>query len=197
MRRCLAALAPIALLALAACDRPAPEPVAAAPEVDLPAPAPPPPLSELLEHPFTAEEIRDEWIEGFTLEVQMSSPAGDELQRWTVVGADAEGADIEYATLDPVGNVVGAPRVRRAGWAELRDHASFPTSRATRQEVTRSTPLGDLEGWLYTVQGEEDPGEVTELFFARSLPGAPVEMTVRKDGEVISGMSQIGRRRPG
>ncbi len=198
MRPRLAALAPLVLLLLSACDRPAPapEPAAAAPEPAVPLPAPVVSSPEFLEAPFTAEEIRDEWIPGFTLEMQMSSPQGDELQRWTVVGADAEGVDIEYAALDPVGNVVGAPKVRHAGWTELRDHASFPASRATRQEVTRSTPLGELDGWLYTVRGEGDPEQVTEFFFARSLPGAPVEMTVTKGGEVVSGLAQIRRQRP-
>ena len=195
MRRRLAALASLALLALSACDRPAPPPVAAAPEASLPAPAPAPPPSEFLEHPFTAEEIRDEWIPGFTLEVQMSSPAGDELQRWTVVGADAEGADIEYApsirwATSSAGRRSGAP----PGPSSATTRA-FPAANATRQEATRSTALGELDGWLYTVRGAA-AGEVTELFFARSLPGAPVEMAVMKDGEVVSGMSQIARRRP-
>ena len=37
-------------------------------------------------------------------------------------------------------------------------------------------------GWLYT---RRDPGEgiVTEFFFAKDLPGAPVQMISRRDGQ--------------
>lgn len=211
MTRPFAVVVPIALLLLSACGRPdaargpSPEPPAGSGETAAPPPSAPSAPSagagaeaevEKLETPFTAEEIRDEWIEGFTLEVRMSSPEGELLQRWTVVAADAEGVDIEYATLDAAGAVVGEPQVRRAAWTELRDHASFEAASATREEARRATSLGELDGWLYTVR-DEAAGTVTEFFFARSLPGAPVEMAVTRDGEVLSTMSQVARRRPG
>jgi len=55
--------------------------------------------------------------------------------------------------------------------------------------------MGDLEGWLYTVD-DPDQGTVSELFFADALPGAPVQMTVRQGGQVVVELEQIARQRP-
>ena len=150
--------------------------------------------SSLLEHPFTAEEIRNEWIEGFQLTVRRSGPDGEAVERWTVVAADSNGAEIEYATLDENGKVEGEPPVRRSEWVELRDHAAFPADGGTREWVSRATALGDHEGWLYRVPDES--GTVSEFFFVPALPGAPVEMRVL-DGEVaVLSLIQLDRSRP-
>jgi NTE family protein len=55
--------------------------------------------------------------------------------------------------------------------------------------------LGRLEGWLYRV-AEEDPGTINELFFAASLPGAPVQMTTYESGNPVSSLEQVERSRP-
>lgn len=149
----------------------------------------------ILRRPFTAEQIRDEWIPGFTVKIRRSSPEGETVERWTVVAADADGVDIEYVPLDADGNAAGESHARRSGWIELRDHASFQADRSTREATTRTTPLGELRGWLYTVR-DEQVGTVTEFFFAESLPGAPVEMRVLKDGEPIMDLLQLERHRP-
>ena len=148
----------------------------------------------LLARPFTAEEIRDEWVEGFQLTIRRSGPDGEGIERWTVVAADSDGAEIEYTTLDENGKVEGEPPVRRSEWVELRDHAAFPAEGATREWVSRTTALGDHEGWLYRVPDES--GTVSEFFFVPALPGAPVEMRVL-DGEVtVISLIQLGRFRP-
>lgn len=64
-------------------------------------------------------------------------------------------------------------------------------ARAFRSE----TPLGELEGWLYTVS-DPTTGTVTEFFFADGLPGAPVFVHVLKDGEIVEIFEQIERVRP-
>lgn len=148
-----------------------------------------------LDPPFTAEEIRDEWVEGFTVVLRRWTPAESRSERWTVVGADAEGAEIEYALLDPDGRVIGAPTVARSTWIELRDHASFPAATATREWVERETPLGTLEGWAYRVS-EEGSDATSELFFAASLPGAPVRMSTTEHGETVLALEQIERSKP-
>lgn len=152
--------------------------------------------SPLLPTPFTAEEIRDEWIEGLQLEIARRSPSDERLERWTVVSADEDGAVIEYATIDEFGTVSGEPTRERSTWLELHDHASFPADRASRERVVRPTPLGELDGWLYTVRDVES-NIVTEFFFAAELPGAPVEMTVLQDGKVVQELEQRARHRPG
>jgi hypothetical protein len=148
-----------------------------------------------LDPPFTADQIRDEWVEGFTVVLRRWAPAESRLERWTVVAADAEGADIEYAVLDPDGRVIGAPTVARSTWVELRDHASFPAATASREWIKRKTPLGTLEGWVYRVS-EEGSSAVSELFFAASLPGAPVQMSTTEDGKTVFALEQIERSKP-
>jgi len=148
-----------------------------------------------LPQPFTAEQIRNEWRPGLTIDLQRITPEEDTAERWTVLSADEEGAEIEYAILDKTDRISGEPRVEKSSWVELRDHATFPAASAQREEVVRDTPLGTLEGWLYTVRDEE-AGTVTEIFFAKELPGAPVHMRSRQGDEVILELRQIARRRP-
>ncbi len=153
------------------------------------------PESVLLPVPFTAEEIRDEWIEGLTLVLRTRTPGGETWERWTVVAADADGADIEFSPVDAEGNAAGEARVERSSWTELRDHASYPVDVASREQVSRDTALGQLAGWLYRVR-DEATGSETELFFASQLPGAPVEMRMSKDGTVAMELTQVERHKP-
>jgi len=148
----------------------------------------------ILPRPFTAEEIRDEWVPGFQLTIRRSTGEGPTLERWTVASADASGAEIEYAPLDDAGNPAGQPRVERSTWIQLRDHATFPASSSRREEVTRDTALGRLDGWLYTVD-DEAAGTRTELFFAKSLPGAPVQFRMTRGDDVVLELEQTARSR--
>jgi hypothetical protein len=149
----------------------------------------------ILEQPFTADEIRDEWVPGLRLLIRRSSPDGEVLERWTVVAADDDGADIEYAVLDEAGQVVGEPQVQRSGWAELRDHASFPAAISSREWITRSTALGTFDGWLYSVQ-DDTIDTVNQFFFVPSMPGAPVYMRTVEGDDVVFELEQTARLRP-
>ena len=182
----------LALGALLSCGTgAAPEPVeptAGPSEEEAAAPA-------ILERPFSAEQIRDEWIEGFTVTIRRWTPEAEVFERWVVIAADADGVDIESTVTDADGTLLSEPTVQHSSWVDLRDHASFPADRATREAVVRETPLGELHGWLYTVT---DPasGVVTEFFFADDLPGAPVFVHVLRDGEVVEIFEQVERSRP-
>ena len=145
--------------------------------------------------PFTAEQIRGEWIEGLEVKIRRWTPEAEAYELWTVTGADAEGTEIMSTLLDAEGEVVRAAESHRSTWTELRDHASFSTAMASRERVRRETPLGGLDGWLYTV---EDPasGAVSELFFAEELPGAPVSVHVFRGGELVEIFEQVERERP-
>lgn len=145
--------------------------------------------------PFTAEQIRGEWVEGLELTIRRWAADAEALESWRVVQADADGVDIESTVRDGDGNVIRPTAVRHSTWTELRDHASFPADRATRERVTRDTALGDLDGWLYTVS-DPDSGTISEFFFAVSLPGAPVYVHVFRDGELVEIFEQVDRRRP-
>ena len=159
----------------------------------LAAPAPArPEEAQHLPRPFTAEQIRDEWVEGLTVVMRSVSPEGESRQRWTVVDADETGAVIEFAPIDAKGEVADAPRTERSTWNQLRDHATFAASSATREAVTRETPLGKYEGWLYRVPDPEQ-GTVTEFFFASELPGAPLVMRVSREGRTLMELTQVSR----
>jgi hypothetical protein len=148
----------------------------------------------ILEHPFTADQISEEWTEGLEITIRRWTPDAEVFELWKVVRDDDDGVDIESAVLDRDSARVGETATHRSGWVELRDHASFPADRATREWVTRETALGELEGWLYTVSDPETP-RVSEFFFAESLPGAPVFVHVLVDGEVVEIFEQIERNR--
>jgi len=165
-------------------------------------PLPAPAVTELdsddptiLVRPFTAEQIRDEWVPGLRLLMRRTSPEEVRIERWTVVAADDDGADIEYAIIADDGSVVGTPTTARSTWIELRDHASFPAAFSTREWVSRSTGLGDYEGWLYVV-AEEGSATVQEFFFVPELPGAPLQMRILEGDATVFELVQTARLRP-
>ena len=164
------------------------EPAAAPPQITVSTP-------ELLERPFTADQIRDEWVEGFELRIRQRSLEGETFERWTVVWADEEAVDIGSVGESASGDPLGEMEVGRSTWVELRDHASFPAAQTVREWVTRSTPLGELDGWLYTV-GDADGGSFSEFFFAESLPGTPVVYRTVQEGKEVARFEQVERSRP-
>ena len=148
----------------------------------------------ILMRPCSADEIRDEWIPGFRLLMRRTSSEGTQVERWTVVSADDEGAEIEFATIASDGSVEGESSIVRSGWTELRDHASFPAAHSTREWVSRSTALGDFEGWLYRV-AEPDSAVINEFFFVPTLPGAPVHMRTIEGDTTVFELEQTARLR--
>jgi hypothetical protein len=149
----------------------------------------------ILERPFTAEEIRDEWTVGFELRARRWTPDSESFERWRVVYADDAVVDIESTEITTSGDQVGEPAIGRSTWIELRDHASFPAERASRSRRTLATMLGKHEGWLYTVT-DPDNGAVSEFFFADACPGAPVMYRTMVDGEELFRFEQVERSRP-
>ena len=204
MTRPLALSALVSVVALWGCDgSPAPEsgslstmpPAAAEPAATASPEDLDPDDPSILRRPFTSEQIRDEWVAGLTILMQTKAVQGSALERWKVLSADAEGAEIEFTEVDRDGNPSGQPRVGRSSWEELRNHATFPATAATREELTMDTALGQLDGWFYTVR-DAAGGTRTEYFFAKSLPGAPVQMRVLKNEETVMELAQIERQRP-
>jgi hypothetical protein len=151
--------------------------------------------SSTLMQPFTADDIREEWVPGLRLLMRRSFPEDTVIERWTVKAADDEGADIEFAVIADDGSVEGEPSVVRSSWVELRDHASFPAAHSIREWVSRSTMLGDFEGWLYRVV-EPDTTVINEFFFVPELPGAPVQMRIIEGETVVFELEQTARLRP-
>ena len=151
--------------------------------------------ASILIRPFSAEEIRDEWVPGFRLLMRRTFPEGTRVERWTVISADDEGVEIEYATIADDGSVEGEPSVTRSEWTELRDHAALPAAHSTREWVSRETALGDFDGWLYRV-AEPGAAVVNEFFFVPELPGAPVQMRILEGETTVFELEQAARLRP-
>jgi hypothetical protein len=149
----------------------------------------------ILVRPFTAEQIRDEWVPGLRLLMRRTTPDGARIERWTVIDADNEGADIEFATIADDGTVEGEPPVKHSTWVELRDHAAFPAAHATREWVSRTTGLGEYEGWLYRI-ADDSADTVQEYFFVPELPGAPVQMRILQGDTTVFELEQTARLRP-
>ncbi len=204
MTRPLTLVACLCLVTLSGCDS-SPTPGDASPDAppsDAPGPGattPPedidPDDPQILRRPFSSEQIRDEWVAGLTILMQTQAPQGGALERWVVLSTDEEGAEIEFTQVDQDGKPAGEPRLARSTWEDLRNHASFPAASATREELTMETALGELDGWLYKVRNDA-AGTVTEYFFAKSLPGAPVMMRVMNNGQPVMQLAQIERQRP-
>ena len=152
--------------------------------------------TDVLDPPFTSEQIRDAWVEGLELKIRRQTDGMEVLERWRVVAADSDGATIESVVIDAAGEAVSEPRAQTSSWDELRDHAAFPADRVRREAVNRETALGAFDGRLYTVTDPES-GTFSEYFFAEAFPGAPLVMRVIKDGEVVAQFEQIERGRFG
>ena len=150
---------------------------------------------EMLPRPFSAEAIRQAWGEGLVVVLRNVTPEGVQLQRWTVVSADPEWVEIEFAMTDEAGVVQGEPTVQRSTWDDLAAHGDFPAATTRREKAVRATPLGELEGWLYT-QDDATAESVSESFFAHDHAGAPVLMKVTQSGVVTLEMAMIGWSRP-
>ena len=149
----------------------------------------------ILMRPFSGEEIRDEWIPGFRLLMRRTYPEETRIERWTVVSADDDGVEIEYADLADDGSVEREPTVSRSDWTELRDHAAFPAAYSTREWVSRETALGYFEGWLYRV-AKPSAAVINEFFFVPELPGAPVQMRTLEGDTIVFELEQTARMRP-
>ncbi len=150
----------------------------------------------ILRRPFTAQEMRDEMVPGFTVQIlRQTAGAGDRFELWRVLEADAESVVIESCPLDQSGAPAGPPTSTASTWVELRNHATFPAERTALSEETLETPLGALDCWLYRITDPET-GAMREFHFAKSLPGPPVRFAKLKDGAPLEVMMQIKRSRP-
>ncbi len=175
----------LALLACSGAETPAPSPPAApatpaepAPEAT-PAPAEPEATAPT---PYTAEEIRDASKVGREWQYRIVKGDVTEWSIMTMTAVDAEGATIRSTVRGAEGQEVGEAKESRATWDELRLHASFPAAATEIADDEAGAPGGPYDCKRYTVS--RDGGTAT-FWFANDLPGAPIKMTVEKDGAVV------------
>lgn len=140
--------------------------------------------------PFTADQIRDEWVEGFWLITETEMPEGTRRSRTEVVEWSRSGAVLVERTVDQQGEAGEASAPIEVKWEQLRDHALFPKATTRRTRAARTTAFGELEGWLFS---RTEGDRVTELFFADSLPGPPVQFWTTVGGVEVMRAEQIAR----
>ena len=127
---------------------------------------------ETLPTSYSAEEIREAFRVGLEMKTHNWTPDGEEVSVSRVESWSPEGVRINTHFVHSSGEILGEEQSFESTWEELRDHALFYSSTATRERATQATAIGELEGWRYEVAGEGD--QRMEFFFADSLPGPPI-----------------------
>lgn len=139
--------------------------------------------AETAPSPYTAEEIRAASPVGRRLEFRVETSGKPTLVRvMSFVRSDEAGADVESLSLDETGHAMGDKETSRATWEELRAHASFPRAATTIGDETVTVPAGTFDCRVYKVTRGD---RVMTFWFAKSLPGPPVRMTVAAAGSVV------------
>jgi len=147
----------------------------------------------LLARPFTPQQIASALTVGTVMDIEEGTPMGKQTVRWKVTEADDAECVITFTVLDGRGQPTAARHQQRFGWAELRNHASYPAASSTVQDDRRLTPLGVLEGRLYTITDAEK-GLVTRAFFAPAYPGPPLWMEVKNGAATVATMQVLAKR---
>ncbi|MCP4868600.1 MAG: hypothetical protein GY898_07765 [Proteobacteria bacterium] len=149
------------------------------------------PLPEHHPRPFTAEQIRDQFVVGLHLRFDVTAGGTTETQDWRVVGADQEKVTIAYKLPDE------EPSEASYGWVELRDHATFARSTTTVEEVEVEALGATRKARRFTRVTTDDEGRtVREVFdFALDLPGPPVDVRAWTAGVESFRMQQVLRER--
>ena len=133
--------------------------------------------------PYTAEEIRDEWVQGFWLDTRVETLEGVRTDRLEVLEWSSDGAILRESPRDAGNEVPDENTSMSVTWEQLRSHALFDKATTERRRETQLTPLGTLEGWLFTRRTSEG---IEEYFFADDLPGPPVVFSKTGDDGVRS-----------
>lgn len=134
--------------------------------------------------PFTAEEIRLACPPGRTLRYAHERSGQPTVIRVTrYVSVEADGCIQESWQESPDGGApLNEPERSTATWLDLQQHASFPAATTTRDEEEIEVPAGRFKCWRYT---RVDDRVTWRFWFARDLPGSPVQFEQQQEGEVV------------
>jgi hypothetical protein len=142
------------------------------------------PPSATLPTPYSAEQIREAWQPGFRVEMRTTQAGAESRSRMTVISATPESAVIRSEEIAASGAASAPPAEVTATFSQLRDHALFDATKASRERAECRSQLGSMPGWRYVTT---DPsGAVLTMCFADATPGPPVEYQTTRDGAVVS-----------
>lgn len=104
------------------------------------------------------------------------------------VECDDAGATIERSRLSLDGEPLGEPQLDRMSWRDLQAHASFPADDTTIGSERIETAIGVLDCLRYTVSRD---GNDDAFWFARDLPGMPIQYLTRTNGQVVTTVTLV------
>lgn len=139
--------------------------------------------------PFTADEIRDGCPAGRTIRLRVDVPGETSFLRVSrFVECDEVGATLERFRLSLDGSPLGEPDIGRVTWSALQSHASFAAEVTTIEPERIESAMGALDCLRYTVRDGDDD----EVFwFAKDLPGMPIQYLTRTNGRVVATVSVV------
>jgi hypothetical protein len=139
--------------------------------------------------PFTAEEIRAGCPTGRTIRLRVHVEGETPFHRVSrFLECDGSGATLERSRLSLDGSLLAEPDVDRVSWRDLQAHASFPANDTTIGPERIETAIGELDCLRYTVRD----GATEEVFwFAKDLPGMPIQYLTRTEGRVVMTVSVV------
>jgi hypothetical protein len=144
--------------------------------------------------PFSAAQIRAGCPAGRTILIREEEPGQEPSFRRIVFGeGDADSSVQELQATDANGEPLGEPSSGRAAWLDLQRHASQPADATTVAEVRLALPFGDFDCWLYTVRS---PGAELRFWFAKPLPGMPVQIEQWVGGALTGRTVMIANETP-
>lgn len=141
--------------------------------------------------PFSAEEIREATSVGRTYVWDVETYDLPPMRQQVVFRAvSATEATSSYGEVDESGAWIGTPGSSTSSWEDLVAHATYPAGSTEISELEWTVPAGTFDAWQYTVtQVTAGGGErVTRVWFAKSLPGAPIQHESWQDGSLRSRM---------
>lgn len=144
--------------------------------------------------PFTADEIRTGCPTGRTIRLRVDVVGETAFHRVSrFVECDQAGATMEHSRLSPDGSPLAEPESDRVTWRDLQAHASFAADDTTIESEWIETAIGELDCLRYTVTD----GTSDDVFwFAKDLPGLPIQSLTRTDGQVVTTVTVVDNTTP-
>jgi hypothetical protein len=140
--------------------------------------------------PFSAAEIRDGSPVGLTATLRIEEagePPWTQVTRF--VSWDPEGAD-RLAYRVAADGTSTERTTSRSTWLQLQRHASYPTDAVTIEDIELDTPMGRLDCLRYAVVNGD---ETVIHWFARSMPGMPIQTVVTNGGREVERVTMLSR----
>jgi hypothetical protein len=144
--------------------------------------------------PFSAAQIREGCPAGRTIRIREEAPGqAPTFRRIRFLTTDEETAVQEFQATDEDGQPIGEATLRDSTWLDLQRHASQPAESTTVEEVALTLPFGEVDCWLY--EARVPAGEL-RFWFAKGLPGMPVQVEEWIDGSLAGRSVMIASDQP-